>query len=74
MGGSVFVQMSNGMTVLYPLEASNGTTTIVPLDDGSLSIELVSAATRSGDNNILIGYFNPGTWNCAHISIEEDSK
>ena len=71
MDGRVFVEMSNGMTVLYPLEASGGTTTIVPFDDGSLRIEFVSAATRSGCDNILIGCFNPGTWNCAYITMEE---
>lgn len=71
MDGSVFVQMSNGMTVLYPLKVSGGITTIVPLDDGSLGIELVSTASAHGERNVLLGYFNHGTWNCAHISLED---
>ena len=72
MASRVFVEMSNGMTVLYPIKVSGGATTIVPLDDGSLRIELVGAADSRGENNILIGYFNPGTWNCAHISLEDN--
>ena len=71
MNDRVCVEMSNGMTVLYPLKASGGTATIVPFDDGSLRIELVGASNRQGEDRILIGFFNPGTWNCAHISLED---
>lgn len=70
MNGRVFVEMTNGMTVVFPLQHAGGCTEIVPFDDGSLRIELALAASRSVEENILLGYFNPGTWNCAHISLE----
>ena len=62
MNGRVFVEMSNGQTAAHPpLKAFGGTVSIVPSEDGSLRIELVSAASARGEMSVLIGIFNPGT-------------